>query len=93
MGDKIRRHHHIHIGIATIEDGLIVPVVKFGIRKACLLLLQYMQGAGRKAVEEASTTWIYWQYVHRYPTFGMMDITIITFSLIRLTAAFLQLEE
>jgi pyruvate dehydrogenase E2 component (dihydrolipoamide acetyltransferase) len=30
MGDKIRRYHHIHIGIAVaIEDGLIVPVIRF----------------------------------------------------------------
>jgi pyruvate dehydrogenase E2 component (dihydrolipoamide acetyltransferase) len=34
MGDKIRRHHHIHIGIAVaIEDGLIVPVVRFADQK------------------------------------------------------------
>lgn len=30
LGDKIRMNHHIHIGIAVaIDDGLIVPVVKF----------------------------------------------------------------
>lgn len=34
LGDKIRRHHHIHIGIAVaIEDGLIVPVVRFADQK------------------------------------------------------------
>ena len=34
MGDKIRRNHHIHIGIAVaIEDGLIVPVVRFADQK------------------------------------------------------------
>src|SRR6202007_385415 len=34
MGDKIRRYHHIHIGIAVaIEDGLIVPVVRFADQK------------------------------------------------------------
>lgn len=34
LGDKIRRNHHIHIGIAVaIEDGLIVPVVKFADQK------------------------------------------------------------
>lgn len=33
-GDKIRRWHHIHIGIAVaIEDGLIVPVVRFADQK------------------------------------------------------------
>jgi pyruvate dehydrogenase E2 component (dihydrolipoamide acetyltransferase) len=33
-GDKIRRYNHIHIGIAVaIEDGLIVPVVRFADQK------------------------------------------------------------
>jgi pyruvate dehydrogenase E2 component (dihydrolipoamide acetyltransferase) len=35
MGDKIRRYHHIHIGIAVaIEDGLIVPVIRFADQKS-----------------------------------------------------------
>lgn len=35
MGDKIRRWQHIHIGIAVaIEDGLIVPVVRFADQKS-----------------------------------------------------------
>ncbi|MCS6823464.1 MAG: pyruvate dehydrogenase complex dihydrolipoamide acetyltransferase [Cytophagaceae bacterium] len=30
LGDKIRYNHHIHIGVAmAVEDGLLVPVVKF----------------------------------------------------------------
>jgi pyruvate dehydrogenase E2 component (dihydrolipoamide acetyltransferase) len=35
MGDKIRLNHHIHIGVAVaIDDGLIVPVVKFADQKS-----------------------------------------------------------
>ena len=35
LGDKIRRWNHIHIGIAVaIEDGLIVPVVRFADQKS-----------------------------------------------------------
>jgi pyruvate dehydrogenase E2 component (dihydrolipoamide acetyltransferase) len=35
LGDKIRYNHHIHVGIAVaIEDGLIVPVVKFADNKS-----------------------------------------------------------
>jgi pyruvate dehydrogenase E2 component (dihydrolipoamide acetyltransferase) len=34
MGDKIRMNNHIHVGVAVaIEDGLIVPVVKFADNK------------------------------------------------------------
>ena len=35
MGDFIRRNHHIHIGTAVaVEDGLIVPVIKFADQKS-----------------------------------------------------------
>lgn len=35
LGDKIRYNHHIHVGVAVaIEDGLIVPVVKFADTKS-----------------------------------------------------------
>ncbi len=35
LGDKIRYNHHIHVGIAVaIDDGLIVPVVKFADNKS-----------------------------------------------------------
>jgi pyruvate dehydrogenase E2 component (dihydrolipoamide acetyltransferase) len=35
LGDKIRYNNHIHIGVAVaIEDGLIVPVVKFAENKS-----------------------------------------------------------
>lgn len=34
LGDKIRMNHHIHVGVAVaIDDGLIVPVVKFADNK------------------------------------------------------------
>lgn len=35
MGDTIRQNHHIHVGTAVaIDDGLIVPVVKFADQKS-----------------------------------------------------------
>lgn len=35
LGDKIRYNHHIHVGVAVaIEDGLIVPVIKFADSKS-----------------------------------------------------------
>jgi pyruvate dehydrogenase E2 component (dihydrolipoamide acetyltransferase) len=34
LGDKVRRYQHIHIGVAVaIEDGLIVPVIRFADQK------------------------------------------------------------
>ena len=44
MGDFIRQNHHIHIGTAVaVEDGLIVPVIKFADQKS---LSQIAQEAG-----------------------------------------------
>jgi pyruvate dehydrogenase E2 component (dihydrolipoamide acetyltransferase) len=35
LGDKIRINHHIHIGVAVaVEDGLLVPVVRFADTKS-----------------------------------------------------------
>jgi pyruvate dehydrogenase E2 component (dihydrolipoamide acetyltransferase) len=35
LGTKIRLNHHIHIGVAmAVEDGLLVPVVKFANQKS-----------------------------------------------------------
>ena len=35
LGDKIRHNHHIHIGVAVaVEDGLLVPVVRFADTKS-----------------------------------------------------------
>lgn len=35
LGDKIRVNHHIHIGVAVaVEDGLLVPVVRFADHKS-----------------------------------------------------------
>jgi pyruvate dehydrogenase E2 component (dihydrolipoamide acetyltransferase) len=35
LGDKIRFNHHIHIGVAmAVEEGLLVPVVKFADNKS-----------------------------------------------------------
>jgi pyruvate dehydrogenase E2 component (dihydrolipoamide acetyltransferase) len=34
LGDKIRTNHHVHIGVAiSVEDGLLVPVVRFADQK------------------------------------------------------------
>ncbi|MEM9831502.1 MAG: pyruvate dehydrogenase complex dihydrolipoamide acetyltransferase [Bacteroidota bacterium] len=35
MGDKIRQNHHIHIGVAVaVDEGLLVPVVRFADNKS-----------------------------------------------------------
>ncbi len=35
LGDKIRKNHHIHIGVAVaVKDGLLVPVIRFADNKS-----------------------------------------------------------
>jgi pyruvate dehydrogenase E2 component (dihydrolipoamide acetyltransferase) len=35
LGDKIRRNHHVHIGVAVaVKDGLLVPVIRFADNKS-----------------------------------------------------------
>ncbi len=50
MEDKIRQNHHIHIGSAVaIDDGLIVPVIKFADQKS----LSQIAGESKELAEKA----------------------------------------
>jgi len=49
-GDSIRVNHHIHIGVAmAIEDGLVVPVVKFADNKSMSQISAEVKDFGGKA--------------------------------------------
>ena len=50
QGDKIRVNHHIHIGVAiAIEDGLVVPVVRFADSKSLSHISLEVKELGGKA--------------------------------------------
>lgn len=50
MGDKIRVYGHIHIGMAVaVEDGLVVPVLKFADQKSLSQLSAEAKEFGKKA--------------------------------------------
>ncbi|MCE3260493.1 MAG: Pyruvate dehydrogenase [Bacteroidetes bacterium] len=50
MGDKIRIKHHIHIGVAVaIEDGLVVPVVRFADQKTISQISTEVKDLGKRA--------------------------------------------
>ncbi|OYU94459.1 MAG: pyruvate dehydrogenase complex dihydrolipoamide acetyltransferase [Bacteroidetes bacterium B1(2017)] len=52
LGDKIRYNHHINIGVAVaIEDGLIVPVVKFADNKS----IAHISAEVKQLAEKAKT--------------------------------------
>lgn len=50
MGDKIRQNKHVHIGVAVaVEDGLLVPVVKFADHKSLTQISSEVKVAAEKA--------------------------------------------
>jgi pyruvate dehydrogenase E2 component (dihydrolipoamide acetyltransferase) len=79
MGDFIRQNHHIHIGTAVaVEEGLIVPVIKFADQKS---LSQIAQEAGT-LYEKARTKKIqpaeFTGNTFTISNLGMMDIDEFT---------------
>ncbi len=79
MGDFIRQNHHIHIGTAVaVEDGLIVPVIKFADQKS---LSQIAQEAGT-LIDKARTKKIqppdFTGNTFTISNLGMMDIDEFT---------------
>jgi pyruvate dehydrogenase E2 component (dihydrolipoyllysine-residue acetyltransferase) len=50
MGDTIRRNHHVHIGVAVaVEDGLLVPVVRFADTKSLSQIAAEVKESAQKA--------------------------------------------
>lgn len=50
LGDKIRYNNHIHIGVAVaVEEGLLVPVVKFADTKTLSQISSEVKDLGNKA--------------------------------------------
>ena len=50
MGDKIRTYDHIHIGVAVaVEDGLLVPVVRFADQKSLTQISSEVKDLGKRA--------------------------------------------
>jgi pyruvate dehydrogenase E2 component (dihydrolipoamide acetyltransferase) len=53
LGTKIRYNHHIHIGVAmAVEDGLLVPVVRFADQKGLNQISSEIKTYGKKAKEK-----------------------------------------
>jgi pyruvate dehydrogenase E2 component (dihydrolipoamide acetyltransferase) len=50
LGDTIRRNHHVHIGVAVaVEDGLLVPVVRFADTKSLSQIAAEVKESAQKA--------------------------------------------
>lgn len=50
LGDKIRYNHHVHIGVAVaVDEGLLVPVVRFADQKSLTAISSEVKDLGAKA--------------------------------------------
>lgn len=53
LGDRIRYNQHIHIGVAVaVEDGLLVPVVRFADQKSLSQIAAEVKTAAQKAKDK-----------------------------------------
>lgn len=79
MGDKIRRYSHIHIGIAVaIEDGLIVPVIRFADQKTLpQIAVETKELAGRAKTKKLQPN-EFTGNTFTISNLGMMDIDEFT---------------
>ncbi|MBI5372564.1 MAG: pyruvate dehydrogenase complex dihydrolipoamide acetyltransferase [Sphingobacteriales bacterium] len=79
MGDKIRRYSHIHIGIAVaIEDGLIVPVVRFADQKTLPQIASESKELAGKAKNKKLQPSEFTGNTFTISNLGMMDIDEFT---------------
>ncbi len=53
LGDKIRKNHHIHIGVAVaIKEGLVVPIVRFADNKSLSHIAAEVKDLAQKAQDK-----------------------------------------
>lgn len=53
LGEKIRKNHHIHIGVAVaVKDGLVVPVVRFADNKSLPHIATEVKELAQKAQDK-----------------------------------------
>ena len=79
MGDKIRRNQHIHIGIAVaIEDGLIVPVIRFADQKTLAQIAAESKELSGKARNKKLQPNEFSGNTFTISNLGMMDIEEFT---------------
>lgn len=79
MGDKIRQNHHIHIGSAVaIDDGLIVPVIKFADQKSLSQIAEESKTLADKARNKKLQPPEFTGNTFTISNLGMMDIDEFT---------------
>lgn len=79
MGDFVRQNHHIHIGSAVaIDDGLIVPVIKFADQKSLTQIAEEAKALVDKARNKKLQPPEFTGNTFTISNLGMMDIDEFT---------------
>lgn len=79
MGDTIRQNHHIHVGTAVaIDDGLIVPVVKFADQKSLSTIAKEAKELATKARDKKLQPQEFTGNTFTISNLGMMGIDEFT---------------
>ncbi|HRO42201.1 MAG TPA: pyruvate dehydrogenase complex dihydrolipoamide acetyltransferase [Flavipsychrobacter sp.] len=79
MGDFVRRNDHIHVGTAVaIDDGLIVPVVKFADQKSLSQIAEESKNLAEKARNKKLQPPEFTGNTFTISNLGMMDIDEFT---------------
>jgi pyruvate dehydrogenase E2 component (dihydrolipoamide acetyltransferase) len=79
LGDKIRYNHHIHIGMAVaVEDGLLVPVIRFADQKSFSQINTEAKTLAAKAKEKKLQPDEMQGNTFTISNLGMMDIDQFT---------------
>ncbi|MFM7645912.1 MAG: pyruvate dehydrogenase complex dihydrolipoamide acetyltransferase [Sphingomonadales bacterium] len=79
MGDKIRRYQHVHVGVAVaIEDGLIVPVIRFADQKTLPQIAAETKELASKAKTKKLQPNEFTGNTFTISNLGMMDIDEFT---------------
>lgn len=78
-GESIRYNHHIHIGMAVaVEDGLLVPVIKFADQKSLSQISEEAKSLASKAKERKLQPEEMQGNTFTISNLGMMDIDEFT---------------
>ncbi|MBK8952333.1 MAG: pyruvate dehydrogenase complex dihydrolipoamide acetyltransferase [Chitinophagaceae bacterium] len=79
LGDKIRRYSHVHVGVAVaIEDGLIVPVIRFADQKTLPQIAAETKELAGKAKNKKLQPSEFTGNTFTISNLGMMDIDEFT---------------
>lgn len=79
LGDRIRLNHHIHIGVAVaVDEGLLVPVVRFADSKTLSQITTEVKGYAQKAKEKKLQPQDWEGNTFTISNLGMYDIEAFT---------------